>query len=122
MVGQILTAESNAALPAKADPPALMIWAINELQKRKESGNFISVRRDLLGQLMEAHKANPEKFGEGDVFAIAFGAMQVPFSTQDWNRYWWNTQGSRCGLYRLYHAIVLPPCAKLGARPQEACC
>jgi hypothetical protein len=36
---------------------------------------FISGRRDLLGQLIEAHKVNPEIFGEGDVFAIAFGAM-----------------------------------------------
>jgi len=72
MVGQTLTTES---LPAKADPPVLVIWALNELQKRKESGNFISGRRDLLGQLMEAHKANPENFGKGNVFAIAFGAM-----------------------------------------------
>jgi hypothetical protein len=41
----------------------------------KEGGNFVSDRRDLLGQLMQAHKENPEKFGEWDVFAIAFGAM-----------------------------------------------
>ena len=62
-------------LPVKPKPPLLVLWALNELQKRKAAGNFISDRKDLLGQLMQAHQENSDKFGEGDVFAIAFGAM-----------------------------------------------
>jgi hypothetical protein len=69
----------NPVLPhlpfMKPKPLLLVIWALNELQKRKEGGDFISNRRDLLGQLMQAHRENPETFGEGDVFAIAFRAM-----------------------------------------------
>lgn len=56
-------------------PPLIVIWAASELQKRKQHGDFISDRKDLLGQLLQAHKENPDKFSEGDVFAIAFGAM-----------------------------------------------
>jgi hypothetical protein len=59
----------------KPKPLLIVIWALTELQKRKEGGDFISDRKDLLGQLMQAHKENPEKLGEGDVLAIAFGAM-----------------------------------------------
>jgi hypothetical protein len=64
----------NPILPflPKPTPTLFVILALNELQKQTESGNFISGRRDLPGQMMEAHKANPEIFREGDVFAIAF--------------------------------------------------
>ena len=34
-----------------------------------------SVRKDLLQSLIEGHLKSPDKFGEGDVFAVAHGAM-----------------------------------------------
>jgi hypothetical protein len=69
----------NPLLPylpfVKPKPLLIVIRALTELQKRKQGGDFISDRKDLLGQLLQAHTENPEKVGEGDVFAIAFGAM-----------------------------------------------
>ena len=48
--------------------------ALQEVQERMRS-NLSSDRTDLLGQLLEAHQAQPDKFSEADVFAVAYGAM-----------------------------------------------
>ena len=55
--------------------PQLTLMALEEVQKRKQKGNYVSDRRDLLGQLMDAHGEHPEQFSEADVFSIAHGAM-----------------------------------------------
>ena len=49
--------------------------AVQELEKRKEHGEFEIDETDLMGQLLKAHAGNPDKFSEADVFAIAHGAM-----------------------------------------------
>jgi hypothetical protein len=49
--------------------------ALAELEKRKQMGKNAVDRKDLLSQLLTASQAQPDKFGEGDVFAIAHGAM-----------------------------------------------
>lgn len=55
--------------------------ALAEMDKRKpfqkDGGNseMNSDRKDLLQSLIEGHLKNPDKFGEGDVFAVAHGAM-----------------------------------------------
>lgn len=46
-----------------------------EIEKRKALGGKEIDRKDLLSQLMKGHDAAPDKFGEGDVFAVAHGAM-----------------------------------------------
>ena len=57
-------------------PPYLTQMALGEVERRKKSdGFYLSERKDLLGQLMQAHSANPERFSELDVFAISHGAM-----------------------------------------------
>lgn len=48
--------------------------ALNEMQKRM-SGETIADRRDLLGQLLEKLQKSESKISQGDVFAIAHGAM-----------------------------------------------
>lgn len=59
------------------DPSKALItrMALEELAKRKRYGEKVIDRKDLLSQLMAANEKAPEKFGEGDVFAIAHGAM-----------------------------------------------
>lgn len=47
--------------------------ALEELGKQKAAGGTDS--KDLMSQLYRAHLAQPENFTEGDVFAIAHGAM-----------------------------------------------
>jgi hypothetical protein len=49
--------------------------ALAELEKRKQSGKNSLDRKDLLSQLLTASQAQPDKFGPGDVFAVAHGAM-----------------------------------------------
>lgn len=49
--------------------------ALEEMAKRKKYGEKEIDRKDLLSQLMAAHERKPEAFGEGDVFAVAHGAM-----------------------------------------------
>jgi hypothetical protein len=58
--------------------------ALDELAKRKpfdkESGGTLrhgDGRQDLLASLIKGHLKDPDKFGEGDVFAVAHGAMYV---------------------------------------------
>ena len=52
--------------------------ALEELNMRKQLGKEqIDERKDLLSQLLEAHRKQPEKSTEGDVFAISHGAMYV---------------------------------------------
>lgn len=59
------------------DPSKSLItrMALEELERRKKSGEKVTDRKDLLSQLMAANEKTPEKFKEGDVFAIAHGAM-----------------------------------------------
>jgi hypothetical protein len=61
------------------DPSKSLItrMALEELEKRKKSGEKVIDRKDLLSQLMAANEKAPETFKEGDVFAIAHGAMYV---------------------------------------------
>lgn len=47
--------------------------ALEELGKQKQSGGTDS--KDLMSQVYRAHMAQPDNFTEGDVFAIAHGAM-----------------------------------------------
>ena len=49
--------------------------ALDEVGKRKRVGVKELDRKDLLSQLLAAHEKAPEAFGEGDVFAVAHGAM-----------------------------------------------
>jgi hypothetical protein len=54
--------------------------ALEELGKRKKYGEKVIDRKDLLSQLMAANEKAPDVFKEGDVFAIAHGAMSAfPF-------------------------------------------
>ena len=48
--------------------------ARQEQEKRKRFGNE-AARKDLMSSLMAANEKAPEAFGEGDVFAVAHGAM-----------------------------------------------
>jgi hypothetical protein len=59
------------------DPSKSLItrMALEELEKRKRFGEKVIDRKDLLSQLMAANEKAPENFKEGDVFAIAHGAM-----------------------------------------------
>jgi len=59
------------------DPSKSLItrMALEELDKRKKYGEKVVDRKDLLSQLMAANEKAPESFKEGDVFAIAHGAM-----------------------------------------------
>lgn len=58
------------------DPSKFLItrYALEELGKRKTVGNETG-RKDLMASLMAAHEKAPESFGEGDVFAVAHGAI-----------------------------------------------
>jgi hypothetical protein len=49
--------------------------ALDEMGKRKNLGSKDLGRKDLLSQLFTAHEKAPEIFTEGDVFAVAHGAM-----------------------------------------------
>lgn len=59
------------------DPSQSLItrMALEELEKRKKYGEKVIDRKDLLSQLMTATEKAPENFKEGDVFAVAHGAM-----------------------------------------------
>ena len=50
--------------------------ALEEMAKRKKYGNKeVDGRKDLLSQLMNANEKAPDAFKEGDVFAVAHGAI-----------------------------------------------
>jgi len=49
--------------------------AVEEMEKRKKVGRKELERKDLLSELFAAHEKAPEQFREGDVFAVAHGAM-----------------------------------------------
>ncbi|KAB2569010.1 putative cytochrome p450 protein [Lasiodiplodia theobromae] len=58
--------------------PLVTRIALDELRKRKEEGGEKEgggKRRDLLTQLLKAHDKDPERFTEGDVFAVTHGAI-----------------------------------------------
>jgi hypothetical protein len=59
------------------DPSKSLVtrMALEELEKRKKYGEKVIDRKDLLSQLMAANEKAPEAFKEGNVFAIAHGAM-----------------------------------------------
>jgi hypothetical protein len=59
--------------------------ALSELARRKPFDketmgrlNTGDERQDLLASLIQGHLKDPERFSEGDVFAVAHGAMYVP--------------------------------------------
>ncbi|EOD50259.1 putative cytochrome p450 protein [Neofusicoccum parvum UCRNP2] len=54
--------------------PLVTRIALEELRKRR-SGGATTERKDLLGQLLKANEAFPDRFGEGDVFAVTHGAI-----------------------------------------------
>lgn len=56
-------------------PTPMTLIALDELSNRKVGDNLEAGPEDLLGQLLRAHMKNKEKFSEGDVFAIAHGAI-----------------------------------------------
>ena len=49
--------------------------AVEEMDKRKKIGSKELERKDLLSQLFAAHEKAPDVFREGDVFAVAHGAI-----------------------------------------------
>ncbi|USW48751.1 Putative cytochrome P450 [Septoria linicola] len=49
--------------------------AVEEIEKRNALGNKEIERKDLLSQLFAAHEKAPEVFKQGDVFAVAHGAI-----------------------------------------------
>ncbi|KAK3715094.1 hypothetical protein LTR37_007304 [Vermiconidia calcicola] len=49
--------------------------ALEEIEKRRKVGSTVLERKDLLSQLFAAHEKAPDKFGQGDVFAVAHGAI-----------------------------------------------
>lgn len=59
------------------DPGKFLVtrMALEEMGKRKKFGSKELERKDLLSQLMAAHEKAPEQFKEGDVFAVAHGAI-----------------------------------------------
>lgn len=48
---------------------------MEEIEKRNRIGTKELDRKDLLSQLFAAHEKAPDTFREGDVFAVAHGAM-----------------------------------------------
>jgi Cytochrome P450 len=55
-------------------------YALSEMDKRKPFGSAkarANEKNDLMGMLIKGHEQYPERFGEGDVFAVAHGAMSV---------------------------------------------
>lgn len=63
--------------------------ALEELGRRKpfeDDGGLLKSgdgRKDLLASLIQGHLKNPERFSEGDVFAVAHGAMYAYFKSMD---------------------------------------
>ncbi|KAF2098777.1 cytochrome P450 [Rhizodiscina lignyota] len=49
--------------------------ALQEMEKRKKYGSNQIDRKDLMSQLLVASETAPDKFGVGDVFAVAHGAI-----------------------------------------------
>jgi len=56
--------------------------ALEEMSRRqpfdKDSAGLLRTgdgRRDLMASLIQGHLKDPERFGQGDVFAVAHGAM-----------------------------------------------
>ena len=49
-------------------------------QKDRRNAELNTDRKDLLQSLIEGHLKNPDKFAEGDVFAVAHGAMYASSS------------------------------------------
>ena len=47
--------------------------ALEELEKQKKATS--GEKKDLISQLYKSHTENPDDFTEGNVFAIAHGAM-----------------------------------------------
>ncbi|OQO12642.1 hypothetical protein B0A48_02104 [Cryoendolithus antarcticus] len=66
----------NKYLPGK-DPSQFIItrMALAAIEKRKNHGENMVDRKDLLSHLMTANEKAPENFGPGDVFAVAHGAV-----------------------------------------------
>ena len=69
-------------IPALNTTNALITrMALAEISRRKPFGEFVEKaersvdRKDLLQSLIDGHLKSPDKFGEGDVFAVAHGAM-----------------------------------------------
>lgn len=66
-------------IPALASKNSLITrMALSEMDRRKpfkDTAGKESERADLLSQLIRGHLQTPDKFGEGDVFAVAHGAM-----------------------------------------------
>lgn len=85
--------------------------ALEEMAKRKKLGANQIDRIDLLGSLMTANEKAPDVFGEGDVFAIAHGAMFVFFTKQKQTLLADSLmQYGRFGFDSFNDAIVLPLC------------
>lgn len=68
-------------VPGFNTPTLITKMALAEMDKRRPfqkdgaGAEMNSVRKDLLQSLIEGHLKSPDKFGEGDVFAVAHGAM-----------------------------------------------
>jgi len=49
--------------------------ALAEMAKRKPFAADKDQKHDLMGMLIRGHERDPERFGEGDIFAVAHGAI-----------------------------------------------
>lgn len=49
--------------------------ALSEMEKRRPFNAGKEQKGDLLGMLIKGHERDPDRFGEGDVFAVAHGAI-----------------------------------------------
>ena len=59
--------------------------ALKKMDERTSPKSAQRDRKDLLDHLFQGHRDRPDKFSEGDVFAVAHGAMYV----SDYYRRWW---------------------------------
>ncbi|KFZ09072.1 hypothetical protein V502_08962 [Pseudogymnoascus sp. VKM F-4520 (FW-2644)] len=68
----------KALYKMKYGVPLTMQMALDEIQRRKPFKTKVfqqDERKDLLESLIQAHVATPDRFSEGDVFAVCHGAI-----------------------------------------------
>ena len=77
--------------------------ALAQLAKRRDPDNKTQYR-DLLNSLIEAHNQNPDKLGDGDVFAIAHGAIFAgsDSTASTMQSFCWNVLNDR----RIYDKLI----------------
>ena len=90
--------------------------ALAQLAKRRDPNNK-SEYKDLLNSLIEAHNANPDKLGDGDVFAIAHGAIFAgsDSTASTMQSFCWNILNNRAVYDKLTREILAAPLSEMVA-------